>query len=233
MFDTLNKIFNTSNVCCDKQSTMSDKAKLSKVLREYHKKHRISYRAMAEKAGKDLSTSRISNIIGGNYGELKPPAIEALARLLDVEPTQIMAWHRGVETPKSAVYSSRMQAFINDFNNLTEPDQEFIMPHIEMLHGEIRKRLAAKTSVTSISTERIKGRKVMEAPNSDQQVLDLMAITDKVRAQGFDVDDDVVEAVIVGEASEADPSLVAVILTTAGIEAKEDRQSSDKISNGK
>ena len=213
---------------------MKDKSKLSKILSEYQKKHRLSYRAMAEKAEKDLSVSRICNIIAGSYGELKPPAIEALGRLLDVEPAQVMAWHSGAEPPKSAVYLSRMQAFINDFTQLNKQDQEFIMPHIEMLHGEVRKRLHAKTRSTFPDTERTMGGEVMKEPTGNDQVFDLMAITDEVQAQGFDVDDALVEAVIVGEAADVNPALVEVILAAAGIHTTTpDCQSRNPLPNGK
>jgi hypothetical protein len=59
-------------------------------------------------------------------------------------------------------------------------------------------------------------------PREEDQVFDLMAITDELRARGFDIDDELVEAVIVGETSEVDPDLVSAIHQAAGIAGQDE-----------
>ena len=142
MFKPLNNFSNTQDVYRVKQNVMSDKRNLSDILREYHASRGGSYRKMSKKAGGGLSPARIGNIIAGDYGELLPPTIEAIARLLDVEPEQVMAWHKGKESPEPKVLESKMKIFAQDLQKLPAADRAFFMETIESLHAQVHSRLS-------------------------------------------------------------------------------------------
>jgi transcriptional regulator with XRE-family HTH domain len=186
---------------------------------------RFSYRNVAARAG--LSHATIGNIINLKYKkDISIDTLRALAQGLEEHENTVLAVAFDEPLDSQELNDELVKSILVDFEKLTPEDREFFRPYLLMMRSELDRRLAIAQAARMPGRRRASPTGLTIVPKDEEQVFDLMAITDKVRAQGFDVEDDLVEAVIVGEAYDADPALINAILTTAGILSKPECQSS-------
>jgi transcriptional regulator with XRE-family HTH domain len=186
---------------------------------------RYSYRNVAARAG--LSHATIGNIINLKYKkDIGIDTLRALAQGLEEQENTVLAVAYDEPLNSHELNDELVKSILADFEKLLPEDREFFRPYLLMMRGELDRRLAINQAARTEVTRRATGMGLTIVPKGDEQVFDLMAITDKVRAQGFEVNDDLVEAVIVGEASDVDPALTTAILTAAGILTPPECQSS-------
>jgi transcriptional regulator with XRE-family HTH domain len=187
---------------------------------------KFSYRNVAARAG--LSHATIGNIINLKYKkDIGIDTLRALAQGLEEHENTVLAVAYDEPLDSHELNDELVKSILVDFEKLLPEDREFFRPYLLMMRGELDRRLAINQAAKTKVAQPTRGMGLTIVPKGDEQVFDLMAITDKVRAQGFEVNDDLVEAVIVGEANDANPELTAAILRAAGILSEPQCQSSN------
>jgi transcriptional regulator with XRE-family HTH domain len=177
---------------------------------------RFSYRNVAARAG--LSHATIGNIINQKYKkDIGIDTLRALAKGLEEPENNVLAVAFDEPLNSQELHDELVQSILLDYEKLLPEDREFFRPYLLMMRIELDRRLALNQLSQSGAKRQPRGGGLTIVPKEEEPVFDLMAITDKLRAQGFAIDDEMVEAVIVGEASEVDPDLVAAIHQAAGI----------------
>jgi transcriptional regulator with XRE-family HTH domain len=184
---------------------------------------KFSYRNVAARAG--LSHATIGNIINLKYKkDIGIDTLRAIAHGLEEPENTLLAVAFDQPLDSQDLNDELLKSILADFEKLLPEDREFFRPYLLMMRSELDRRLSLNQTTKPNATRQANAGLTI-VPKGEQQVIDLMAITDRLRAQGFDVDDGQVEAVIVGEATDADPDLIAAILTAAGIVSRPEYQS--------
>ena len=102
----------------------------------------LSTYEVARRSGGKIRHSTVWNIKNGRTKTAKLETLKALAKGLKKPPEEIVAIAFGKNARRSRHFrQSILSSIFEDFEKLSDKDQQFLYPYLEMLQNEVQKRL--------------------------------------------------------------------------------------------